>query len=220
MTEPTLTDAIEPKRPPRVRRFNPDGNERLTAMVGVLLIVLTVVELATLLFGLQSYLHLHVFVGLVLLPPIAVKLASTGWRFARYYTRAEAYRLKGAPQILMRMLAPLLVLFTVLLFGSGVAMGFAHGSALQIARRIHGPAAFLWTVTLGLHVLVYAPRALRAIGGDVRAHTRRTVRGARLRASVATAAAVCGLVVGFATLPVQHDWLHLPSHHDRHDDGG
>ena len=51
-------------------------------MVGVILIVLTVVELATLLFGLESYLHLHVFVGLVLLPPIAVKLASRGWRFA------------------------------------------------------------------------------------------------------------------------------------------
>ncbi|HEX3807059.1 MAG TPA: hypothetical protein VHV52_09800, partial [Gaiellaceae bacterium] len=73
--------------PLRVRRFNPDGNERLTAAVGLVLIVLTLVELATLLFGLQTYLHLHVFIGLVLLPPVALKLASTGWRFARYYRR-------------------------------------------------------------------------------------------------------------------------------------
>ena len=63
----------------------------------------------------------------------------------RYYTRNEDYRLKGAPQVVMRLLAPLLVAFTMLLFGSGVAMGFVHGSTLQLARRIHGPAAFFWT---------------------------------------------------------------------------
>lgn len=219
MTEQKLMEAVAPERPPRGPRFNPDGNERLTAMVGVILIVLTVVELGTLLLGLQTYLHLHVFVGLVLLPPIAVKLASIGWRFARYYTRVEAYRLKGAPQALMRMLAPLLVLFTVLLFGSGVAMGFVHGNTLQIARGIHGPSAFLWTVTLGVHVLVYARRALHAVRGDLRGRTRRAVMGARLRASVATASIVCGLVVACATLPVQHAWLHLPSHHDRNERG-
>lgn len=146
------------------RRFNPDGNERLTAAVGLVLLVLTGVELLTLLLGLQHFLSWHVFVGLALLPPIALKLASTGWRFARYYTRNPDYRLKGAPQIAMRLLAPLLVAFTILLFGSGVAMGLVHGRALAIARRLHGPSAFLWTVLLGLHVLVYLGRAVRAAG--------------------------------------------------------
>lgn len=214
MSEPSLVEATKPRRPPFLPRFNPDGNERLTAAVGLVLVVLTLIELATLLLGLQNTLRWHVFVGLVLLPPIAVKLASTGWRFARYYTRNMAYREKGAPQLVMRALAPALVLFTVLLFGSGVALGLLHGQALDVARRIHGPAAFLWTVTLGLHVLVYLPRALRAVGGDLHARTRRSVENARLRTLVVVAAVVAGVLVGAATWPVQHDWLHLPRHQE------
>jgi hypothetical protein len=217
MQDRASEEAIEPQPPPFARRVNPDGNERLTAAVGIILVALTVVELGTLVLGLQSFLHWHVFVGLVLLPPIAVKLASTGWRFARYYTRNEAYRVKGAPQLFMRLLAPLLVLFTVLLFGSGVVMGLVHGQALQAARRIHGPAAFLWTVTLGIHVLVYGPTALRAVAGDLHARTRRQVADVRLRAYVVALAVAIGLIVGVATLPMQHDWLHLPAKHDHHD---
>lgn len=212
-----VVDATEPRRRPFARTFNPDGNERLTAAVGLLLIVLSVIEIATLLLGLQTFLHVHVFVGLVLLPPIVVKLASTGWRFARYYTRNQAYRLKGAPQTVMRLLAPLLVLFTILLFGSGIAMAFTHGGWLHLARRVHGPAAVGWMLTLGVHVLVYLVRALRAASGDLHPQTRRAVVGARVRTWILVAAAASGLAVGIATLPAQHVWLHLPSHHDGRD---
>ena len=120
-------------------RFNPDGNARLTSVVGLTLLVLTVVEFGTLLGGLQHFLSLHVFVGLVLLPPIALKLASTGWRFARYYSGNRAYREHCPPHLLMRLLAPVLILLTIVLFGSGVAMGVLHGSLLQTARQLHGP---------------------------------------------------------------------------------
>lgn len=201
----------------RRRRFNPDGNERLTAAVGLILLVGTALELATLLFGLQRFLSLHVFVGLVLLPPIALKLGSTGWRFMRYYTRNEDYRVKGAPQALMRLLAPLLVAFTAILFGSGVAMGYLHGHALDIARRLHGPAAFLFTVTVGLHVLMYIRRALRSTAEDLAPRTRGEAAGATFRTFLVAAAIAGGLVVGIALLPDMHVWLHLPS---RHDGGG
>ena len=212
-------DVVQPRRRKdaelRHRRFNPDGNERLTAIAGLILLVLTAIELGTLLGGLQHFLSLHVFVGLVLLPPIALKLASTGWRFARYYTRNPDYRLKGAPQLLMRMLAPLLVLFTVVLFGSGVAMGVLHGQALDVARRLHGPSAFLWTVTLGAHVLVYLGRAIRsrAVGRLGRRDAARPAGPAHARGPPQRAI-VAGLAVGAATLPAQHHWLHLPARHD------
>ena len=198
----------------RARRYNPAGNERLTAAVGLILLVGTALELGTLLLGLQHFLSWHVFVGLVLLPPIGLKLASTGWRFMRYYTRNEDYRVKGAPQLLMRLLAPLLVAFTVLLFGSGVAMGFVHGHALQIARRIHGPAAFFWTVTVGLHVLLYIRRALRSTAQDILPRTRAEAAGAALRTLLLATALAGGLVVGIALLPDLHVWLHLPGRHD------
>lgn len=201
----------------RRRRLNPEGNERLTAAIGLILVVLALLELGTLLGGLQHFLSLHVFVGLVLLPPIALKLSSTGWRFMRYYTRNADYRVKGAPHIVMRLLAPLLVVFTVVLFGSGVAMGFLHGHPLEIARRLHGPAAFFWTLLVGLHVLVYIGRALRSAAADVTPATRRAP-GARSRIYLVAAALAAGLVLGAATLPSQHPWLHLTSKH-LHDDG-
>jgi hypothetical protein len=200
------------------RRFNPDGNERLTAIAGLTLIVLSGVEYLTLLLGLQRFLSWHVFVGFVLLPPIALKLASTGWRFMRYYTRNVDYREKGAPQIVMRLLAPLLVGFTILLFGSGVAMGLVHGQALTLARRVHGPAAFCWTLLIGAHVLVYLRRALWSTREDLVPRTRRAAAGAVGRMLALGAAVAAGVLLGMATLPAQHHWLHLPPKHDHHHD--
>jgi hypothetical protein len=64
-----------------VRRRLPGGsagNEHLTAVVAAILVVLLAVEGATL-FGIESLLTVHVFVGVLLVPVVGVKLASTGW---------------------------------------------------------------------------------------------------------------------------------------------
>jgi hypothetical protein len=197
------------------RRLNPDGNERLTAAVGVLLLVPILVELATIFFGVHTFMSVHVFVGLVLIPPVLLKLASTGWRFARYYTRSRPYVAQGPPQLAMRLLAPLLVAATVVLFSSGVAMGVLHGHALQIARRLHGPASVIWIVLIAVHVLVYLKRALSSSSEDLRPTTRQEVQGAAWRSYTVAAALILGLVAGAATIPAQHHWVDLPRHHDR-----
>ena len=204
----------------RSQRLNPDGNERLTAAVGLVLIVLTLVELATILLGLHRFLSLHVFVGLVLIPPVLLKLASTGWRFSRYYTRSDAYRSKGAPQFAMRLLAPMLIAATVVLFASGVAMGVLHGHWLSVARQLHGPASVIWLLLLGVHVLAYLRRALISAGEDVAPGSRASVRGAKARTYLLVGAIVAGLGGAAAALPVQHHWLHLPPKHDRRDRTG
>lgn len=199
-------------------QLNPDGNERLTATVGLVLIVVTLIELATIVFGLGQFLSLHVFIGFVLIPPVLLKLASTGWRFTRYYARHEPYLVKGAPQIEMRLLAPLLVASTLVLFASGVAMGVLHGHWLSIARRLHGPASVVWMILLGVHVLVYLKRALISSKEDVTAATRAHVPGARARTYLVASSIVVGVVVGVATLPADHHWLHLPNK-DHHREG-
>jgi hypothetical protein len=183
----------------------------LTATVGLVLIVLTLIELGTIVFGLGQFLSLHVFVGFVLIPPVLLKLASTGWRVTRYYSRSEPYRLKGAPQLALRLLAPLLVAATVILFASGVAVGLLHGHALDIARRLHGPASVGWMILVGVHVLVYLKRALISSKEDVTAATRASVPGAGVRLYLVAFAIVAGVVVGVATVPAQHRWLHLPN---------
>jgi hypothetical protein len=196
-------------------RLNPGGNERLTAAVGLLVIVPVLVEIASILLGVHTFMSLHVFVGLALIPAVLLKLASTGWRFVRYYTRSRDYVELGPPQIAMRLLAPLFVAATVVLFGSGVAMGLLHGHGLQIARRLHGPASVTWLVLLGLHVLVYVRRALRSTAEDAVPARRQPMRGTTARATALAAVVIAGLALGAATVPAQHRWVSLPR--DQHE---
>ena len=117
----------------------------------------------------------------------------------------------------MRLLAPLLVAATVVLFASGVAMGILHGHALDIARRLHGPTSVVWMILVGVHVLVYLKRALISSKEDIIPASRAAVPGARQRTYLLAFATVAGVVVGVATLPVDHHWLHLSNKHDHRD---
>jgi hypothetical protein len=197
------------------RRLNPIGNERLTAAVGLLLLLPIGVEVLTVLLGVHTFMSVHVFVGLALIPPVLLKLGSTAWRFARYYTRSRPYVALGPPQIAMRVLAPLFVAATIVLFGSGVAMGLVHGQALDWARRLHGPASVIWLLLLGLHVLVYFTRAVRRTADDAAHEHRSLARGAAVRGLALAAAIVSGVVIAAATVPAQHHWIDI--RHDRHD---
>jgi hypothetical protein len=200
---------------------NPEGNERLTAAVGLLVLAPLAVETATVLLGVHTFMSVHVFVGLALIPAVLLKLLSTGWRFARYYTRSREYVALGPPQIAMRLLAPLFVAATIALFGSGVAMGVLHGQCLQTARQVHGPASVIWLGLLGLHVLVYLGRAVRRTTEDLLPTMRSHTRGAIARGCALATVVICGLALGGATVPAQHRWVDLPrDHHDHGDRSG
>jgi hypothetical protein len=106
-------------------RNQPAANERLTAAAAAALFVLIFVEGLTLL-RIGSLMTMHVIVGLILVPPVLIKLGSTGWRFLRYYTGHPDFVRKGPPARLLRVLAPFLVLTTVVLFASGIALVVVH----------------------------------------------------------------------------------------------
>ena len=192
-----------------------EGNARLTSTTAVLLLVLLAVEGVTILF-IRPLISIHVFVGLLLVPPVVLKLVSTGWRFMRYYTRSRAYVEQGPPQVAMRLLAPLFVAATVVLFGSGVALGILHGQALQVARNLHGPASVIWLLLLGLHVVVYLKRALSRTADDLPA-SRKPLRGSRARAYALAAVVAGGLLLGVVTVPAQHHWVNLRRDHEHRD---
>ena len=79
-----------------LRTGGTDGNEALTAITAVALTGLLLAEGVTILFmgGLRVE---HMFIGVVLLGPVAIKLASTGYRFVRYYTGSAPYRASSQP---------------------------------------------------------------------------------------------------------------------------
>jgi hypothetical protein len=199
------------RRVVRLPPGGPDGNERLTATIGLVLIGLLGVEAATTL-SLHDFLAVHIFLGLLLLPVIGVKLASTGWRFARYYMRSTEYRLKGPPLLFLRALAPLLVASTLVLFGTGVAF-LVVGRGGGLLLTVHAASFVVWGVLVGIHVLAYLRLVLTGGLADWRPHARR-VGGAALRRSVLAAALAAGLVVGLATYSVQRGWLAHRHHHD------
>ena len=72
--------------------------------------------------SLNSFLALHIFLGVVLIPPVLLKVASTGYRFVRYYRADAPYVRKGPPPPLLRALGPVIVISSVVLFGTGVAL--------------------------------------------------------------------------------------------------
>ena len=168
------------------------GNEQLTLAIAALLIVLLVVEGATIL-RIGSLLTVHAFVGMLLIPVVALKLASTGWRMLRYYQRGEEYVLRGPPHIALRMLvAPVLVLSTLLVFGTGVALlvlDQRHGTLVGL----HKASFLVWAGAFGLHVLGHLLRLPQL--------WRQRVPGLALRIAVAASALVAGVTLATLTLP-------------------
>jgi hypothetical protein len=190
-----------------------EGNQRLTEALALMLLVLLAVESATTL-DLSAFLAVHIFLGLVLLPAVSLKLASTGWRATRYYTGAADYRSKGPPSLLLRLLAPPLVAATVVLFGTGVAFLVTGGGGLLLT--LHAASFAVWGAIMAVHVLSYLRRVLS--DGPADWQPQRALPGARLRQTLLFGSLVAGAALALATLPSQSTWR--SHHHDHHHDRG
>lgn len=168
------------------------GNEQLTAMVAAVLVLLLAIEGATLL-QVRSLLTVHAFVGMLLIPVVGLKLASSGWRMLRYYRRGEEYVRRGPPHVFLRVLvAPALLLSTLVLFSTGVAL-LVLGQTEGTVVGLHKASFIVWIGAAGLHVLAHAlklPDVLRA-----------KIPGVALRVSLVTGAVLSGALLAVATLP-------------------
>ena len=181
-----------------------EGNARLTAATGVVLLLLLATEGVTILF-LRPLLSVHVFVGMLLIPPVALKLASTGWRFFRYYTGSRPYRLKGPPRLLLRLLvAPGVVFTTLLLFGSGVAL-LVVGPGEGIVLGLHTASFVLWFGAMAVHVLAYVFKLPALAGADWQRATR--LPSGRLRVGVVAVSLLVGAGLAAATFHLAQPWL-------------
>ncbi|HJQ50687.1 MAG TPA: hypothetical protein VJ838_09260 [Gaiellaceae bacterium] len=141
---------------------NVGGNEQLTAFAGILLVVFLAVEGATLL-NLRALLTVHAFVGMFLLPIVALKMGSTGWRMARYYLGGEKYVQRGPPAWPLRVfVAPVVVASTLVLFGMGVYLLATH-EVQGTAVGLHKASFVVWLVATSVHVLARLMRMREAL---------------------------------------------------------
>ena len=152
-----------------------EGNRRITAATAVVLLVLLAAEGVTLI-DVRGLITWHIFIGILLVPPILLKLASTSWRFVRYYTGSTDYRRAGPPLMPLRLLAPIVVASTAVLFGTGVALAVL-GPKERGLVGLHKASFVVWVIAMGVHVLghlVELPRLTAAdwLGRDARAASR------------------------------------------------
>ena len=195
-----------------------DGNERLTAAAGAVLIVL-LAALGVTILSIGQLIWWHFLLGMLLIPPVLLKLGSTGWRFVRYYAGTPEYVRRGPPLWPLRMMAPLVVATTLAVFATGVALIFT-GPRAGFLVLLHKASFIAWFAVTAVHVLAH----LRPMPGLVAADWRRRpipperrVPGTFRRQLLLAAALVAGTILALATIRYAQPWLHWfsgPHHGD------
>jgi hypothetical protein len=186
-----------------------EANARLTATTGIVLLSLLAVEGATLL-SIRRLLPVHLAVGLMLIPLVLLKLASTGRRFAGYYLGDARYRAAGPPPILLRLIGPLVVLSTVGLLGTGVELWLFGTSFGEIWLTAHKATFVLWLGLMAIHVVGHLEQAPTLVLRD--AGERPPLPGRTGRRAWVTASLFMGAVLAASTFVWQSPFVIPPGH--------
>lgn len=182
-----------------------ESNRRLTAMTAAVLLVLLAVEGLTIL-RISVLLVPHVLIGMLLVPPILLKIGSTGWRFARYYLGSPAYRRKGPPPTLLRLLGPIVVGMTAAVMGTGIALLLAPPHLRGELLFLHKASFVAWFAVMAVHVTGHLVDTTRLAPRDFDWRTQHRARGAGIR-QLAIAVAIClGLALAVVTAPKAGSW--------------
>lgn len=210
--------------PVTARTGGPAGNAKLTAWTGLVLLVLIAAEIVTLInvVGLITW---HIVIGVLLVPTALFKTATTGWRIVRYYAGNAEYKAAGPPPTLLRLLGPLVVIFTLALLGSGlalIALGRASDQrALLVvlgqpisAVTIHQAAFIGWGVVTGIHLLA---RLVPALALAVGRRSPIAIPGVALRAGTLSLLVVTAAVTAALVLNVSGSWTSHGQHFGRDD---
>jgi hypothetical protein len=183
------------------------GNSRITGSVAAALLVLLAAEGATIPF-IGSLLGPHIFIGMLLIPPVALKLGSTGYRFARYYGGAPSYRRKGPPALALRVLGPLVVVSSLALLGTGVAL-LLDGPPSNSLVFFHKLSFFVWVAAMTVHVLAHVLEIPALATPDWRRHGGReaALAGSGMRIALLGTSLVAGVALALATISAASPWL-------------
>ena len=183
-----------------------ESNARLTAMTAAVIFVLLAIEGLTIVH-IRSLLNVHVLIGMVLVPPVALKIGSTGYRFVRYYLGSPTYRRKGPPPPLLRLLGPVIVVTTVILFASGIALLLVGPALRGDMLLLHKGIFVLWFMAMTVHVLGHIAETARLAPRDWARRTAADVQGARLRQWAVATSVALGVPLGLLLVGKANAWF-------------
>ena len=180
-----------------------EGNEKLTAMTGALLLVGFAVEGFTII-SIHRLLFLHFLVGLLLIGPVLLKIGSTMYRFLRYYMGSLPYIRKGPPPLALRVLGPLVILTSVGVLGTGTMLSVVGRSDAWLF--LHKASFVLWFGVMTVHVLNYAPRLPRMLAGRTAGTSGSTGAAVGVRWLMLAASLAVGIGVAAVTMHLSSYW--------------
>ncbi len=195
-----------PLRSVPVRRDPTEGNARLTASAAAVLFVLLAAEGVTIL-QVGRLITPHVFIGMLLVPPVLLKMGSTFWKFARYYLGDQDYRRKGPPVLALRLLGPLVVILTATVFASGITLLLGPPSWRSTMLTVHKAGFIAWLGVTTVHVLGHLVDTARLAPRDWLRRTRHQVDGAAARQWSLAGSIALGLVLAAVVVPRVGPWL-------------
>ncbi|HEY2814524.1 MAG TPA: hypothetical protein VGJ03_13750 [Acidimicrobiales bacterium] len=187
-----------------------EGNTRLTATNAAIIFVLLAIEGVTVL-RVASMLRLHVFIGLVLVPPVLLKIGTTTYRAARYYLGSASYRRRGPPPAILRALGPFVVILTLAVLATGVELLVLGPAQRSPWLTLHKISFILWFVAMTVHVLGHIAETAQVAPLDWQRHPASRVRGAGVRRVMIVITVMAGLALALIYQPVVTDWLSHPA---------
>ena len=180
------------------------GNARLTSALGIVLLPLLAVEGYTIL-DVRGTITLHIFLGTLLLGPILLKTASTLYRFTRYYLGDASYVRKGPPNVILRVLGPLVIISSLALLGTGIGLIYASRGGFLLTA--HKASFIIWFGVMVIHVLGHITEGAITTWQEItHASRRRLIRVGAIVVSLAL-----GVGIAAAVLPSAGSW----THHDK-----
>jgi hypothetical protein len=198
-------------RPRRDTTGGAAGNERLTAVTGMVLLVLFAAEGVTIL-SVRRLLTLHFFFGMLLIGPVVLKACSTSYRFLRYYGGAAEYRRKGPPALLLRLLGPVVLVTSVSVIGTGVMLAVT-GPGGGMWLLLHKASFVVWFGAMTVHVLAHVWRLPRLVRGDLASRAGRradeVLAGRAARWLLLTGSLLAGLLLAVLTIHRAGAWTGL-----------
>jgi hypothetical protein len=178
-----------------------EGNSRLTSATGVLLLVMLAVEGYTVL-NVRGLITLHIFLGIMLVGPVLLKTGSTMYRFSRYYRGDAAYLRKGPPNVVLRVIGPLVILSSLAVLGTGIGLIAARRSGLLLTA--HKASFIIWVALMTIHVLGHLREAAVVSWRELSQRSR----GQRIRLAIVALSLVLGVAGAAALLPSASQWTH------------
>ena len=192
-----------------------EGNSRLTAATGLLLIVLLAVEGATIL-RIRGLITWHIFIGIALIGPLVLKTGSTLYRFYRYYAGDPAYVSKGPPHIILRVLGPVVILSSLTVVGTGLGLLAVRPGDGGLLLLAHKASFIVWVGATTIHVLGHLLEAARASWQEIHpAYDDRAGRRRSLRLGALVVSLALGLGVAALVTPTATSWTHQQARSER-----